>query len=275
MSTAQGEGATGSCGASDEGLTVGATAQAIGVSVRTLHHWDATGLVTPSARTWAGYRLYSSADIERLQRVLVYRELGMSLEAISELLEDDDVDAHLLRQRELLSARISRLAEMVSAVDRMRRAHSMNEQLTPQEQARAFGSEWDDRYAQEAQSRWGDTEEWKQSEQVKQSMSDADWAEAKADTEALESALADAFRRGVRPGSEEAEALARQHFESIGRWFDMTLEKQVLIARGYVEDPRFAAYYDKLGEGLAVWLKEIIDANAVAHGVDVRNPQWW
>ena len=60
-------------------LTVGEAARLVGVSVRTLHHWDALGLAVPSGRTWSGYRLYSPDDVARLQQVLVYRETGMPL----------------------------------------------------------------------------------------------------------------------------------------------------------------------------------------------------
>ncbi|MFF7410277.1 MerR family transcriptional regulator [Streptomyces lydicus] len=65
-----------------DGLTVGRTATLVGVSVKTLHHWDAIGLVYPSERTRAGCRVYSGDDIARLHRVLVYKELGFPLAAI-------------------------------------------------------------------------------------------------------------------------------------------------------------------------------------------------
>src|SRR4051794_24051688 len=58
------------------GMSVGDTAALAGVTVRTLHHYDRIGLLTPSERTAAGYRRYTPADLDRLHRVLVYRELG-------------------------------------------------------------------------------------------------------------------------------------------------------------------------------------------------------
>ena len=76
-----------------EDLTVGEAARLIGVSVRTLHHWDALGLATPSGRTWSGYRLYSPDDVARLQQVLVYRETGMPLARIGELLDEAGTSA--------------------------------------------------------------------------------------------------------------------------------------------------------------------------------------
>ncbi|MBX6366154.1 MAG: MerR family transcriptional regulator [Gemmatimonadetes bacterium] len=65
---------------------VGELAEATGLTVRTLHHYDAIGLLRPSARTASGYRLYGEADIERLQRIRSLRALGLSLEEIRECL---------------------------------------------------------------------------------------------------------------------------------------------------------------------------------------------
>ena len=86
-------------------LTVGVVAGMVGVSIRTLHHYDQIGLVVPSGRTPAGYRVYDDTDVERLHQVLTYRELGFSLEQIATLLDDPYVDpmGHLETQRELLT----------------------------------------------------------------------------------------------------------------------------------------------------------------------------
>ena len=65
-----------------DGLTVGQVSTRLGVTVRTLHHWDEIGLAPPSLRTYAGYRLYTADDLERLHRIVVYRELGLGLEPI-------------------------------------------------------------------------------------------------------------------------------------------------------------------------------------------------
>src|SRR5258708_1111442 len=83
-----------------EHLTVGRLAELSGVTVRTLHHYDEIGLVRPSARTAAGYRAYSAADVDRLRQVLAYRRLGFGLRAVAELVSDPSADAvaHLRRQ---------------------------------------------------------------------------------------------------------------------------------------------------------------------------------
>ena len=71
-------------------LSVGEVARIFGISVRTLHHYDEVGLLVPQARSLAGYRLYSAADLERLATIVTYRRLGMPLDAIGEILAGDE-----------------------------------------------------------------------------------------------------------------------------------------------------------------------------------------
>ncbi len=172
----------------DDGeLTVGQTASVVGVSVRTLHHWDAIGLVRPSGRTAADYRLYGSADVARIHRVLVYRELGLALGDIAALLDDPGADevAHLRRQRHALQTRISRLQEMVSAVDQIVKEREMGKNPSSQERAELFGSEW----AAEAEERWGETDAWKQSQERQATMTKADQERIVAEGDALNAEL--------------------------------------------------------------------------------------
>ena len=251
-------------------LTVGAAAQLLDVSVRTLHHWDAIGLASPSERTWAGYRIYTAADMQRLRRVLIFRELGLPLSEIGRILDDPDIDlaTELAEQRASLLTRIDQLQRVVSAVERMMETTTMGKKLTAAEQAEILGPNWNPDWEAEAQQRWGQTDEWAQSEAIKQKMTAADWQRVKDDTEAFEAELAAAFTRGVEPGSREANTLAERHRASIGQWYDMTIEKQVCISRLYLSDPRFAAHYDERADGLAAWLVDVIAAGARARGVD-------
>ncbi|HJG79631.1 MAG TPA: MerR family transcriptional regulator [Brevibacterium senegalense] len=260
----------------DDGLTIGRVAELVGVSVRTLHHWDEIGLVSPATRTWADYRVYRAADIERIQQVLLYRELGLSLSDVQAVLDDPDADvlAQLDRQRAVLSERLDRLRRMIAAVDRMKEAHMSEQKLTPEQQAEILGDGWDPAWQDEAQENWGDTPEWAQSEKIKARMGVDDWKRVKEETDRLEADLAAAMTAGVQPGSEEANALAQRHRASIGQWFDITVQKQVCIARMYVQDPRFTAHYDERAQGLAAWLTAIIDAHARAQGIDPATAVW-
>ena len=260
----------------DIAMTVGEVSMLLGISVRALHHWDETGLVHPSRRSAAGYRLYCEADIMRIQQVLVYRQTGMSLADIKTVLDEPCADAvtHLRRQRELVQGQISHLQQMLSSIDMVMEIHQSGARISVAEMAEIWGTDWDPVYVEEAQARWGDTEDWAESYRRKARMTRADWERAHEETVALETALAEAMRSGVEPGSPEANALARWHRKDFNRWFEVSISKQVLIARGYVADERFARYYDKRAPGLAAWLKDVIDAGARSEGVDPATATW-
>ena len=263
-------------GDADIAMTVGEVSTLLGVSVRALHHWDETGLVHPSRRSAAGYRLYCEADIMRIQQVLVYRQTGMNLADIKMVLDEPETDAmtHLRRQRELVQGQVSHLQQMLSSIDMVMEIHQSGARISVAEMAEIWGTDWDPVYVEEARAQWGDTPEWAESYRRKARMSRADWVQAHEETVALETALAEAMRSGVEPGSPEANALARWHRKDFNRWFEVSTSKQVLIARGYVADERYARYYDKRAPGLAAWLKDVIDASARSEGVDPATATW-
>lgn len=268
---------TSETGHDDAGMTVGTVAHLVGISVRTLRHWHDLDLVVPSARSAGGYRLYGRADVARLHQVLVYRELGFPLARIRDLIDDPEADelVHLSAQRSLLTDRIAHLQRMVRAVDRMMEAREMNTPMTPEQQAGAFGSQWSDAFAEEAEQRWGGTPDWEHSQRVKDRMSGEEMQQVRAEIDGIDEQLAEAKRAGETPDGERAAALVELHrTRSIGRFFPVTHAKHVLIARGYTDDPRFAAYYDAEEPGLAAWLREAIEANARAHGVDPATATW-
>lgn len=263
-------------GDADIAMTVGEVSTLLGVSVRALHHWDETGLVHPSRRSAAGYRLYCEADIMRIQQVLVYRQTGMSLADIKMVLDEPETDAmtHLRRQRELVQGQVSHLQQMLNSIDMVMEIHQSGARISVAEMAEIWGTDWDPVYIEDAHAQWGDTEDWAESYRRKAQMSRADWERAHEETVALETALAEAMRSGVKPGSPEANALARWHRKDFNRWFEVSTSKQVLIARGYVADERYARYYDKRAPGLAAWLKDVIDASARSEGVDPATATW-
>ena len=257
------------------GLTVGAAARAAGVTVRTLHHWDAVGLVRPSARTPAGYRLYTASDLARLHRVALYRELDVPLDEIGALLDSpESADDSLRRQRDLVRERQLRLERAAAALDRLIEARERGVLLPPEEQVALFGDRWQPGWAAGARERWGDTDQWAQFAERAAARTPEQWRDVAAEAEAALAALADAMGRGVRPGSPEADTLAERHRASLGAYFDVTHAMHVLIARMYASDADFAAHHDAHRPGLAAWLRDVVEANARAHGVDPDAATW-
>ncbi|MFE0038369.1 MerR family transcriptional regulator [Streptomyces sp. NPDC059015] len=259
-----------------DGLTVGQVSTLIGVTVRALHHWDGIGLLRPSLRTAAGYRLYTAGDLERLHRIVVYRGTGLGLDRIQAVLDDStaDVPGALRAQRTKVAERIDRLEQLSAGLDRMIDAHDGGLPLTVEQQAAIFGPEWNPDWPAQARRRFGDTTQWRQYAERSASRDPDEWqaiTDAMAD---FESALGDAMDAGVTPGSPEANRLVEWHREVLASYFPLTRQMQVCIGRMFEAEPGFAAHYDGIRAGLATWFRRIIDAGARAHGIDPDNTTW-
>jgi DNA-binding transcriptional MerR regulator len=245
--------------------TIGAVARMAGITVRTLHHYDEIGLLSPGVRSAAGYRRYAEADIERLQRILFFRELGFGLDEIGKIMTDGgtDASAHLRRQHAMLLDRIARLKRMAAAVEKAMEARTMGIHLTPDERLEVFGDFDPDEHAAEAEERWGDTDAYRESARRTASYTKADWQRMKEESAAPVNQLAAAMRAGTPADSVEAMDAAEAHRQHISRWFyECTPEIHVGLAEMYVADPRFTATYEKVAPGLAQYLHDAIVANA-------------
>ena len=246
-------------------MNVGEVAALAGITVRALHHYDRIGLLTPSQRSATGYRRYTPADLDRLHRVLVYRELGFSLEEVATLLDDPDADpaAHLRRQHRLLRERIERTQAMVAAVEKEMEAEQMGISLTPEERFEIFGEHDPEQYQAEAEERWGDTEAWAQSRRRTAAHSKEDWVRIKEEGEAVERRFAEALRAGVPADSAQAMDIAEEHRQQISRnFYDCPPALHAGLGRMYVEDGRFTAHYERLAPGLAQYVSTAVQANA-------------
>ena len=248
-------------------LTVGQVAEELGVTVRTLHHYDEIGLVEPSERSRAGYRLYTADDLTRLQHVVVYRRLGFGLEEVRLLLDHPEgVEEHLRRQRAAVAERLEEMRELVAAIDKALEREGSGMRLTKEEQRELFGEGYSDEYAAEAEERWGDTDAWRQSQDRTSRYSKEDWVQVKAEADALNEAFVAAKRAGLAPDSTEAMDAAEAHRRHIhDRFYDLSHEFHRGLGDMYVADPRFTRTYEDLEPGLAQYVRDAIHANADRH----------
>lgn len=250
-------------------LTVGQVARLAGVTVRTLHHYDEIGLLSPSERTSSGYRRYTDADLDRLQQVLFYRALGFPLEEITAILDDPGCDAmtHLRRQHYLLSQRIVQLKGMAEAIEKEMEARTMGINLTPEERFEVFGDFRPEDYEAEVRERWGGNDAYEQSRRRMATMTKADWVTFQDEAAVTVQGFAAAFKDGAAADSERAMDLAEEHRQHITRWcYDCTYEIQRGLGDMYVADPRFAANYEPHAEGLTQYIRDAIHANADRNG---------
>jgi DNA-binding transcriptional MerR regulator len=253
-------------GQTSELLTVGQVAERFGVTVRTLHHYDEIGLLRPSERSVAGYRLYTDEDLMRLQHVGVYRRPGFALEEIALPIDDPDADvaAHRPRQRAAVMSRLDEMRGLVAAIDRALENEMNDKPATEQDMKELFGENFDDAQ-DEAQQRWGDTDAWKQSRQRTKNYTKADWAEVKVETDELNNAFLQAFRSGAPATSEAAMDAAEAHREHIDRrFYECSHAFHRNLGDLYVSDPRYTSTYDESlqAPGLAHYVRDAIHANA-------------
>jgi MerR family transcriptional regulator, thiopeptide resistance regulator len=249
-------------------LTVGTVARLAGVTVRTLHHYDQIGLLRPTGRSEAGYRRYSDADIERLQRILFYRELEFGLDQIRDAMADGGVDTldHLRRQHALLGDRIERLRRLSEAVATAMEAHQMGIDLTPEERLEVFGSFDPDAYADEVKERWGDTDAYRESARRTSRYTRDDWARIKAQGEAVNRRFVEAMSAGLPADGPKAMDAAEAHRQGIDdAYYPCSYEMHQGLAEMYLADPRFTANYETLAPGLAQYVHDAILANAARH----------
>ena len=244
--------------------TVSEVARLTGVTVRTLHHYDELGLLSPSERSEAGYRLYSYDDLARLREILIWRALGFSLGEVRSLLDDPAYDrlSALERQRELVQAEIGRLGALAAAVEEAIDAELSGTRL---EETKMFEGFDPSEYEDEARERWGHTGAYRESARRTQGYGEAEWDEIRREGAAIVDELAGLMRAGEPANGAAARALAEHHREHLSRWFyPCSPQMHRGLAEMYIADERFARNYEREAEGLAQYFHDAIVAAADA-----------
>jgi len=246
------------------GLTVSRAARLAGVSVRTLHHYDEIGLLRPSARNASGYRFYGQSDLQRLQQILFFKELGFPLEEIQRLLADPgfDLRAALQMQRQILREKSARMQQLLVAVDRALEALDRGQTMTKEEMFEVFGDD-PSRHEAEAEQRWGDTEAHRESRRRTAGYGKQDWARMKEEADGIYKKLAAAAEAGLAPGDLASMDAAEEHRLHIERWFyPCPRAMHRALGEMYVGDPRFTGFFERIRPGLAAFARDAFRANA-------------
>ncbi len=249
--------------------TVGEAARLSKVSIRTLHHYDEVGLLEPSDRSDAGYRLYTVDDLERLQQILLFRELGFALPEIRSIVLDPSFDrADALRaQRNLLAEKARRTQAAIEAIDLQLLEMEEGIPMTKEEASKMFGELFDGfdpaEYEDEVKERWGESDAYKQSAARTKGYGKAEWEQIKAEMAENDAALVALMDAGVPADSPEAMAAVEAKRLHISKWFyDCPIEFYVNMAAIWVNDPRFTKNIDKARPGLAAYSYAAVQALA-------------
>ncbi|MGN0469131.1 MAG: MerR family transcriptional regulator [Acutalibacteraceae bacterium] len=234
--------------------TVNQVSKLTGVSVRTLHHYDTIGLLKPTAVTQAGYRLYDDTALERLQQILLFRELEFSLKDIKAILESPNFDREkaLKQQIKLLTLKKEHIENLIAL------AREIETNGGYKMDFKAFDTSEIEKYAAEAKERWGQTAAYKEYQQKTENQNDN---RQKASADKLMQIFTEIGKiKHLSPDSDEAQKLIEKLQNCITENY-YTCTKQILQGLGqmYVADERFKANIDQNGgEGTAEFAEKAI-----------------
>ncbi len=234
--------------------TVKEISELTGVSVRTLHHYDAIGLLKPTQVTGAGYRLYDDTALERLQTILMFRELRFPLRQIREILESPAFDRRkaVKQQLELLLLQKKRLEELIS------HAREIIETGENSMDFSIFDRSEYEQYVREAQRKWGDTQAYREFEEKAGGRTPKEEHET---AEGLMAVFAELGKiRKLAPDSAEAQMLAERLRQYISlHYYDCTPEIFCGLGQMYAADGRMKENIDRAGgEGTAEFAAQVI-----------------
>lgn len=244
--------------------TVKQLADLAGISARTLRYYHQIGLLQPGQVSGAGYRFYGPAQVDRLQQILFYRELGLRLDEIASLLDDPKFDRQKALQSHLAALRQQRerLDSLILTVEKTIQHETGGIQMTDKEKFEGFKAriirENEEKYGQELRAKYGD-QEIDRANACVLSLTQEEYAAWKALGTEILSELEQAVRSGADPNGETGKHLAVLH----RRWLSYSWEKYSPaahrgLAQMYVCDERFTAYYDRNVPGCAAFLRAAI-----------------
>jgi DNA-binding transcriptional MerR regulator len=243
--------------------TVQKLAKLAGVSTRTLRYYDEIGILKPARINSSGYRIYGQNEVDRLQQILFYRELGVNLTDIKQIMTNPAFDQSkaLKEHREQLLDKRKQIDLLIANVDKTIAQKEGRGIMSDQEKFEGFKKkaleENEKKYGNEIREKYGD-ETVKQSNEKFMNMSKEDHEAVTRLSEELMETLSDAMKTGD-PAGELGQKAAELHKQWIMYfWPQYSKEAHAGLAQMYVDDERFTAYYDKQQPGTAEFLRDAI-----------------
>lgn len=246
--------------------TVNKLAKLSGVSTRTLRYYDQIGLLTPQRVSSNGYRIYGRSEVDTLQQILIFRELGVNLEDIKSMLPATDTD----RERTLaghLDSLIQKRMQLDTLIDNVTKTiNSLQGGITMSDKEKFEGLKKrlvennEQAYGADIRKSYGDSAIDASNAKV-MGMSQADWERTQALSEQIAQTIKAAMEQGDPTGelAQEACDLHRQWLMMF--WQDGAYSKQshLSLAQMYVADERFTAYYEKIAVGATQFLYNALE----------------
>jgi DNA-binding transcriptional MerR regulator len=241
-----------------EKYSVNRLAKAAGVSVRTLHHYDELGLLRPMLRADSGYRYYGKEELLRLQQILLFKGMGLSLATIQQMLDEPGFDTitALEYHKQQLQAQKRRLNTLLQTVDRtILNLKNETEMDNYDELYKGFPPAEAAAYEQEVIEKYGKGK-LDESKQKINAMTKAKLKAVQEESEAIYTELARSIHK--QPGDVAVQELIKRHFNMMQNFFTCPIDTYKGIGELYVDDSRYAAFFEKYGEGLNLFVRDAI-----------------
>lgn len=239
--------------------TVKQVSELASVTVRTLHYYDEIGLLNPSQIRPNGYRYYDDAALLRLQQILFYREIGLELLQIKEILDSPDFDlvAALRSHRAVLEEKNRRLTELMSTIDNTIKHLTGGKEMSSKQLFQAFSEEQQQEYEREARLRWG-PDNVREANKRWKGYSDEHKNAIMLEGQNIYLDLAQAMKDGKAAGSPEVAAILDRWQQNIRHFYEPTLDILRGLGELYNTDPAFMAFFEKIEPNLTPYLQETI-----------------
>lgn len=236
-------------------MTVKQVSKLTGVSVRTLQYYDSIGLLSPHHRTEAGYRMYDDTDLEKLQQILLFRELEFPLKDIIRIVSSTDFDRKkaLEQQINLLELKMERLGNIIDLARKIKETGVKTMDLS------VFDNTKIKEYAEKAKKEWGNTDAYKEFESRDHDRSDAEKHQEIA--EFMELFAEFGRMHDKSPDSEEVQSQVKKLQEHItDNYYTCTHEILLSLGKMYASGGEFTENIDKAGgKGTAVFVSKAIE----------------
>jgi len=238
-------------------LTVKQLSKLAGVTPRTLHHYDAIGLLKPSRVGDNGYRYYGEDALLRLQQILFYRELDIPLDDIKKIIgrRDFDVLGALQSHKDALNKQVARLNQLINTVDNTINHLKGNNIMSEKAYFEGFNEEEQEKYALEAEQLY-DPETVRASNRKWKAYSAAKKEAIMAEGKAIYVDMIPAMPKGA--DSPEVQAIIERWRKHMDYFWTPKLDQLLDLVNGYNDDPRFKANFDKMSPGLAEFMREAV-----------------
>lgn len=243
--------------------TVQKLAHLAGISTRTLRYYDEIGLLKPARTNSSGYRIYGSTEVDQLQQILFYRELGVNLDSIKEIMTSPTFDGSqaLRDHREKLLEKRTQLDALINNVDKSIKQTERKISMTDKEKFEGFKQKLVDdnekKYGKEIREKYGDDAVNNSNAKVK-GMTNEQYEEIQKLEQQLFINLKTAMDTGD-PAGELGQKAADLHKQWLCFYWDQySKEAHAGLAEMYVADERFTAYYDKVQLGATEFLRDAI-----------------